>query len=498
MIAFPHAYQGSDWVTEPELIAFETLLFFVNRFHGSFAYLFPMGYDYRYWSELAKANRIIATLENVVLNSTDAKKSVAVKSVTPMPAANPPVATVSWNTAEGLEDPKKVPLLQYEAFRRGDQLLIALGNFWKNGENFSRVSINGLKNGRYTVYDPVEKILFGTFTAQQLAKGILMQTGAVRWRFLMIEPQRKINGRTISQKQMLTIYRQRLPRIRKNFQIEKKRQDAHFTVNNNYDVIKPVTSYGLTMRAAKDNGKNVLQLNAPRYSLYLDAEQGGVIRNWIWKDGTVLAGKKGPYGFGHDSFLAPKVLPLASQWKIAGIRQDLEGVTVILQYRVGEGTDAAYGGLDFQKTIAFTPDKIRITMDIRNMADQTRNFVYRSHNLPSLLNSNKGKGAIVRSGKAVFERNRTITALYCGKASKQAMRVYPVKRKLNGGSNVLTVTAPWNKLILKGQFTGKIGAYAFWDEPGMTCSSLEAVFEEYTLKKNEKITLQTVWSVSSK
>ena len=66
LIAFPHCFQGEDWITSPEEAAFETLCFFLSGYRGSLLYLFR-NVDYAYYAEMAKANAMIAQLEEIVM-----------------------------------------------------------------------------------------------------------------------------------------------------------------------------------------------------------------------------------------------------------------------------------------------------------------------------------------------------------------------------------------------------------------------------------------------
>ena len=92
LIAFPHSYQSSDWVTEPEALAFNFLCFFLNGWEGAFAYYFPRGYDHRHWREIARANTLIARHEDFVSAARDVTADVSIAPATPLPKPIP----ASW------------------------------------------------------------------------------------------------------------------------------------------------------------------------------------------------------------------------------------------------------------------------------------------------------------------------------------------------------------------------------------------------------------------
>lgn len=500
LIAFPHSYQGTDWVTEPETLAFETLLFFVNGFEGSFAYLFPLGYDYRYWKALAETNNTIANLESYFLDGKDISSKIETVLQTPLPKPNPPDATAVWSTAEGMGEVEKVSLLQHTAVTLNGKTLAAIGNFWKHGEAFYTFKLKGLKSGKYTVSDPAAKLVFGTFTNKELEKGILMQTGALRWRFLLVEPQTKAEGKQVTQKALRNLMQKRLPKIRKAFEKEQKLQSEKFVVSNDYSKLKPLSAQGMTIKAVKVGGKDFLQLNTSEYSLEIHPEQGGAIRNWKTKSGEALSSPGDTLGLGNDSFMEPTIRNWNTPWQIAGIRSDLEGITLAMKFRIPQAIDLTFGGLEFVKTYQFLPDGIRFRLEVRNSNSKNIAFVYRSHNQNAYLSIKNKVSGIMKTGTVEVKRKGNNQIIRVSGAKQRAERHYAVKVPVSGGTATAEFSAPWHNYILKLETSGNVGFYGIWDDlpDRMKYATEEILFEQTNLAPGAKKVFELKWSFKKK
>lgn len=191
LIAFPYGtYEGA---TEPEAIAFETLTYFLDGYYGAFVYLFPGGYDARYWSALAEVNRQLALCEPYVVGGTPIREH-EVAPETPLPDPDPRFLA----TCRNLSDParwEKLPLLLSWEFRQGRARFIAVGNFWERGECFFRLRLQDLRpEARYLLREPATgRIYVGdegspAVSANELSRGILLHAGAMRYSCFVLEP----------------------------------------------------------------------------------------------------------------------------------------------------------------------------------------------------------------------------------------------------------------------------------------------------------------------
>ncbi len=501
LIAFPHSFQGQDWVTEPELIAFETLLFFVNRFEGSYAYFFPAGYDYRYWSALAAANGMIARHEETVLDGRDATGSVSLTPETPLPKPNLPLSTVSWNNYDGMPEAKTASMLQYRAFSHGENLLAAVGNFWKRGDAFYTLRVNGLdRKKEYAVFSSEDGIFYGRFSGGALADGILLHTGAVRWSFIRIEPFRKDRryGRFFPPDAMRRAREERLPVIRRLWEQENNIVGSLFSVNNDYKKLSPVNNSGVRTSHVVQNGQDFIEVQTPRYMLLLDAENGGRLTGW--KHGEkLLSAQIGRLGFGIDSFLIPKMRVFDGPWKLLGGEADQEGVKYTLMQKIPEQNEPVYGGLSMMKNITFLPDSVKIELTVENRSGVSRSFVCRSHNMPAMLTTAEGKSGKAASGTAFLERPRKLAVLgMTGKSPMPALAaIYPNYQLTKGGTSQLTLSGPDGKPALSGKFDpDALNAIAFWDDDQSSkYASLEVIYDSCVLPPGGKKTYRTVWTV---
>jgi hypothetical protein len=142
---------------------------------------------------LAEANETIAGCEQMVYEGA-ADPRARLVALTPMPpkaaftARGEQQARVTYPTA--LES----SLLQCRAWRKGQSALVAAGNFWEDGPCIARLSLPALAaDKRYVVSDRVAGLRFtaensDSWSAAELARGLLIHVPALRWRFLIVEP----------------------------------------------------------------------------------------------------------------------------------------------------------------------------------------------------------------------------------------------------------------------------------------------------------------------
>ncbi len=499
LIALPHGYQGNDWVTEPELIALETLGFFLNRFEGTFLYFFPSGYDYRYWRAMTEANRLIAECEDIVMEGKDVTAQAQLIPESGLPAPNLPMATVSWNDYSAIPEVRNASLLQGRAYRKGQRTLVAAGNFWKYGDVFFTLRLNGLdRRKQYAVSDLQEKIFYGVFPGAELEKGILAHAGAVRWAFLEIEPAStgKIYGAAFSQSQMREAMKRRLPILKKQLEAEAALSGACFQAKNDYKKVPSLQAFGIKAGPIGIDGKEFIRVDASGYSLLLDAENGGRLLQWKRGD-TVLSGETGKMGIGLDSFLKPVFRMFDGPWRIAGGGVDLEGLKYTLFLSIPEAGEPLYGGLTLTKNITFLPDAVKIETTVENQGKIPRSFVYRSHNMTAFLTTRGNRSGEVVCGKAVLRRNHAVTLIEVGKPTPAVKAIYSGARCLSGGTPELVFSAPWTRIVLEGLFSPDgLEFFAFWDSDAIhAVSSAEALYRSRILNPGEKTTYRVLWTV---
>ena len=151
-------------------------------------------FDGRYSAALARANTRIARWEDSVLKGRKERKHVTVP-ISPYPQ------TVSLLARP--EDQKVGPwahpgyLFSYEYALHGKRI-IAVANTWDNGECFFKLKVLGRDPKKtYSLTEPEEKRIFAdaagnvALSAKDLANGVVLHVGAMRWGVFQIEPSDK-------------------------------------------------------------------------------------------------------------------------------------------------------------------------------------------------------------------------------------------------------------------------------------------------------------------
>jgi hypothetical protein len=185
--------------------------------------LFPGGYDARYWQALAQASREIARFESFVLEGRGGKRH-ELKFETPLPKPDPRVfASGNPKTAARWKD---LPLVLSWEFDHGGARLIAVGNFWEQGECFFRLTAGGLDPAKkYVLREPAAKRVYAdrkggvALAAAEIGKGMLLHVGAMRYAFFVLEPHRESTevGAIVRPQEMEAAMHQRLPAIQRAY-----------------------------------------------------------------------------------------------------------------------------------------------------------------------------------------------------------------------------------------------------------------------------------------
>jgi hypothetical protein len=195
LFAFPYGtYEGA---TQPEAIAFEVLTYLLDGYDGAFVYLFPGGYDARYWKAMGEANRLIAQYEGFIFDGERVNNHRATAE-SPLPKPDPRfLSTAYLMMPSAATRGQDVDLLQSWEFERDDSRLIVVGNFWERGECFFRLTPGKLDSRtKYVLHEPAYSRVYADATgrialsAEELSRGILAHVGAMRFAFLILEPYR--------------------------------------------------------------------------------------------------------------------------------------------------------------------------------------------------------------------------------------------------------------------------------------------------------------------
>ncbi|MBR7139866.1 MAG: hypothetical protein IKD44_10005 [Lentisphaeria bacterium] len=485
LIALPHGFQCGTWVTEPEAFAFETLCFFLQGWEGSFGYYFPKGYDHRYWNALARANSVIADFEEIVMKGEELK-GASCKVETPVPR---PFFPAYWS--EGGNFKKRLPglakaeMVQLKSFRNGKNVAVAVGNFWQKGEVFVKVSVRGVdKKVRYTV-NSSENYSLGIFSGEELAGGILLHVGALRWNILAIQPGAKTKGEVISQSAIAGMMKKRLPAIKKSLEWEKnyfkKMQDEESADNpvNDFKAVYELNNAGVNLKAVKENGKDYLRLSGAGYTALLDPGAAGRLAS------LKIGGRELVHslGFGADGFWAPKKVSfnVVKGFKITGMDKSGNGIRVELARTISAREKSALAGVKITKIWQFNSKGVSVKSVLTNTAAVPVEFAFRFHNIPNHLAGNSGK---VFFGKASFFREQSLKIARFGKEDSVIDKMFKVNQFIAAPEKKFSLRAPGLPEVNVALGGAVPYGVIFWD--GGTFSTMEPVFNRIKLDPGAK------------
>ncbi len=418
LLAMPQGMQADTWITEPEAIAFETLCFFLQGWDGSIVYYFPRSYDHRYWNALAGGNSQIAAAEKYVMKGKLLKEGLSIEPLTSLPK---PVFPDFWN--EGGDFKKRLPglkksdIVQTRLYKKDQSYLAAVGNFWQNSEIFLKLKVRNLEKD--TLYSVKElgnhgKNL-GCFRGKELADGILIMTGALRWSLLEITPGK--STAEITQQDLQKLFnecRERIEnRCRKEAAMVEQRQRilSEDVPVNDFKSIYDIHTSGVALKAVQCDGKDFLQITARNYTALLDPSRGGVIKSLV-KNGRELVNRELNIGLACDGIWYPDKMAFNSVrgYKISGIEQEKSAVIVTLSRHLSNFDKSSLSGVKLTKKMTFHPDRIAVQTVVYNGSESDIKIAFRFNNLPIQLGADEGR--------AVLQNNLNFSA------SKRKMATY--------------------------------------------------------------------------
>jgi hypothetical protein len=519
LIAFPHGYQLNDWVTEPEALGFEYLCFFLNGWEGAFAYYFPRGYDQRYWTELAKANSQIAEYENYVFKGKR-NFSVNVAATSPLPATNFPESWIEGgNFLKKLPDLANASLLQCVSYELDNRVMLAVGNFWMKGEIFFNLKNSTLGNGRkYVLTQPDKKLCYANangdiaLTAADLKKGIMLQAGALRWNFYVLENYEagKNYGKTVNPEMMNKVMKQRLPAIEKTIQLErelisaKKVQTAKELGTPDYSGIKDMSNAGVACLKKRVGDKTTVEFKSGDMTMMLDPALGGRLMSWTnGKDELVSQDEK--TGLAVDAFWWPDkaVCSINTPYKVVSQSKNGNGLSITLEREITASDNHSLAGIIIRKTYDIASNGFTLTSEIINQTKKEISFSFRWHNMPGLFEIKNGAGgqaAMLNGDKPEIFPRMFICKLYRFAASPD--------KDLEGAFNMDSVstitspktvfTAPWSKTKLSAEVdtAENLHCLIFWDSGKQKASTFEPVFSKVKLEPGQSWSASIKWKVN--
>jgi len=481
IIAYPHGNQCFSWSTAPEMPAFEMYCYFLHQWKGALAYIFPYGYDHRYFVPIAKVAQDIAATENYVFKGKRTDRVSAVP-VTPVPESY-----YKGGSNSAYPDIQDQSLLQTVGYEMDGKFLGAVGNFWQMGECFFTLKIAGLKeNEPYVVFLPSQKAVFTNdsrkfFTGGELEKGILLQVGAFRWNLYEIYPYQKgmsIPGMVIAQSTVKKTMDERLPDIQKAMDFEAK-EAAKLKVMRSADDVPDYSNLknvkGDGIEAQYENG--VYTFLSPNQKLAVELKHGGKIASWIYQ-GTQITAVNPNFGLGIEGAWEPRPFMLQSPVRVISLSKEKNALVLEMERRISHSESKFFEGVTIRKKLRISDGEVKQTSTIVNSTGDSQSFAFRWHNMilfpefeyqtvqgPLKLKRNYGIRAFRHSAQPG-------TFLIQGKQSPTTLVSSP-KVVFNDPAKDL-------KLTVSIAPSADFDAFVMWD--GSTpAPSFEPIFREHTL-----------------
>ncbi len=497
--ALPHGIQGDDfWVTQPEAITMEVISFFLNRYDASATYIFPRGYDNRYWAAQAETSRLIAEYEKYVFNGNNFNGFNSTP-VTPYPA---PVKKVN---PKYYPEMPPVELIQTVGLNLDGKYLAAVGNFWERGDVFFKLSVRGLdEDTRYILNQPDRKRYFcgektDFFTGAELGKGVLLHCGALRWAFFVIEPynEKTDYGRKITMSDVTAAMDNHLPEITKAADVEKKNDEAE-DLENRKSELKSLSSGNLSCTPGNGSeGEQQLKFKSGDNELLLGIN-GMAVKSWkISNREFVSIDIHGKLGFGFPSFWQPPAM-IMSTYHVKKIETTESGIMAVAECVITAKESVALEGITIRQKIEVGSDcsSVKIETELMNTtSDETGPRAitcgFRYHNMPLCLGD--GGSVVMKNdlGELVFKRKfeRMLFAM-----PQDSGTVAQMKKLFEIASPEINILAPEavfvsrdNKLSASIRLTpaAVFAGFACWDVPVLKSPTFEPFFNPVTIKSQE-------------
>jgi hypothetical protein len=515
LLAFPHGFQCNTWVTEPEAIGFEMLCYLLNGWNGTFLYYFPRGYDARWMNAVANANRDIATYEKYIFNGQPAN-NYNVTPLTPFPDSNLPTFWAEGgNFLQKLPSLKTASLLQSRCYKLNDKILLAIGNFWQKGEAFVNAKVTGLApDKKYIITQPSQKRNFTNsdkqpyFTGSELASGVTLHVGALRWAIYVVEPWtgNSNEGVTITQAELKEEMAKRLPTIKAALKWEKnylKEQKAAASKANgipDYSGMKSMHNEGVSCKVVKFEGNTAFEFTVKKQTITIAPAIGAQVKAWNnGKDNYIGTGQGAMIGA--DGFWWPKnaVGCLFTPYKFISQAKTDKGIQVVFQRTLTLKDSKSLQGNLLTKTYNIDGSGIiTIKTTLANKTGQPINFSYRRKSMirfMEVVNEKRGQATL---GDLVYERDFTQKLMrYAVSPVKDLEKIFSMERLLVTKSPDVIFSAPFleKTLDFKTLDKNKLHCFVFWDSGKQKYATFEPIFSKVSLGLQESWSISTQWQV---
>ena len=488
-------YLGAAACTFPEGITFDILCCFLNGIDRTAGYVFPMGYDNRYWAAVAKAADTAARLENYVRKGKRIQQH-SLEVVTPVPE------TEAGSVLQSLE------------FGEAGQRLIAVGNFWREGEAFFKLKLTGLpEDGKFALSDPPARQSFSSpagqeyWTATELRDGALLHVGKLRWGFFVIKPFRPVAlvPETLSQARIEEIMKERLPGIRADGEASMKTiadmEKAKYGEPGDYSKLQPLKLGDLscTIRDVNDDGKPEVIYARKGEELVIEPSKGA--RALSWKlDGFEVAQQLGEHSLANDATWAPAHF-VSGEVKVIEHGTVEDGMVLRTERLIPQAARECLPGIKVTRTLLVpkAPGSFRVTTQLTNTGKLTKEFAYRHTASPSFLTrTTEDEGWVClwgKEGPLEFKRNFQKNAYHlAGQPKTPRLDTYAMDVSREVTEPRVRFGCDWSPVEVEARIeVGKLYKFVFWDSIGQSGSTAEFVCRNLKLQPGQSWDVTVEW-----
>lgn len=512
LLAFPLGLCVQMTVS-PAALKMDTLSVYIGGWQGSTPYYFPAGYDNRYWQALAEANTLIAGSERFVFEGQrlPPEKSAEVTALTAFPEC--PFA--EFNAPD-----KPISALQVDSFRKDDDYLFAVANFWQRSEVFFRLAFAGIPEDKpYHLTNLDGNLDYGSFYGRELAEGITLHCGALRWAFFVLKPESgqglQNSTAVLTQAELKRLQQQRSKTIERDYAAELAFQKESLPPPESmpdYSFLQGLEHAGvrfrLEMKSTEARGVQRLGAYTTRVSDGTDRQasllvesgndvcrvelsRGAFISSWRLQDGTELCVSDPNLGLAMDGPWLPAAritqpMAVLKTEKIDG------GLALELERKLNLNDHKELTGLVLTKRMEFTQRQVKIISTLKNPYSDTLRFAYRYQNLPLLLASQKKQSgkALLKAGQGTHEFKRDFNSHFLRMAGVspdlQILRNMPEKDKTQVtliSAAEVDFVAPENHTILSVRLNPAedFHGFAVFDNPNLESCTFEPIFNQREL-----------------
>ncbi|MFA6721535.1 MAG: hypothetical protein WCR92_09000, partial [Candidatus Cloacimonadaceae bacterium] len=501
LLAFPHGIQCSAWVTQPEAMEMDLNSFFFNGYEAATLYIFPRGYDNRYWAAFARAANYVAEFEDYIFEGTRLDEQV---TLTPQAPYCLPAGRVS----SYLPKITDVPMLQHAAYRLDEKTIVAVFNFWEKGSAFFQLQLAGLPpENKYQIvsdgklFAPGKTGFFSSanyYTGAQLADGVELFVGAVRCAVFSIVPAGEYRKVDFSLADIREFRQKLLPEL-----TSAAREDELYEERYGHKASKLVSQENGGIVAKADSEAGLLQFSAGGNTLSLNCKTMSVTA-WSVGGTPQLLGSEssglGTVAFWSPSYQVNAPFVVTQQEQVEGGLQvtgevkihnqmsvDLEYLTVRQTFKVTEQCRRVEVRTELvNESSDENPRSLRAGLRYHCFPAapaQKGGYIEYSSNGQKTRFSRKFSRSLFSSGDPEFEK--VIRSVF--EVKEDTLKIdYPEVKFVNPqGASEFTLSPA-------DSFLG----YALWDTPTQASSTFEACFREVTLRtKGDKASFGLIMQV---